>query len=188
MFFEHKNVLIWSLFTSLPRIRLLSTSPNSLLTRSRFVQATAPTTHLKHLALHLRFVSTLASTQLVEYFTTHLQKSFFLSLSVLFTLPKLTTSLFCSFLVPTVTFRTPAQLLVGSIDFIFDAAWWLERESAEGTGLELLNKEDIRNLLLEYSNVFKPLLRLFPSFGFFEIAYNSLLRLLELRHLGLQQV
>ena len=35
-------------------------------------------------------------------------------------------------------------------------------------------KNDSRNLLLEYTNIFKPLLRFFPVCGFFELFFNSI--------------
>lgn len=54
-------------------------------------------------------------------------------------------------------------------------------------GAAFTAKGDDRNLLLEYANVYRPLVRTFPSFGIFEVIYNSITRLLELRRCGLQQ-
>ena len=61
--------------------------------------------------------------------------------------------------------------LIASGDLIFPSLWWLERESSELTGLSFFNKNDTRNLLLEYGSLQTPLLPSFPSIGFFEISF-----------------
>ena len=60
-----------------------------------------------------------------------------------------------------------------SLEFVFGSFWWLEREVSELLGLRFNNKVDARNLLLEYTNVLKPLARVFPTEGFFEIYFNT---------------
>jgi NADH:ubiquinone oxidoreductase subunit C len=62
-----------------------------------------------------------------------------------------------------------------SVASLFSNYWWLERESSELLGVNFEFKYDSRNLLLEYTNVLKPLSRFFPSVGFFEFFFNCLL-------------
>lgn len=62
-----------------------------------------------------------------------------------------------------------------SVASLFSNYWWLERESSELLGVNFEFKFDSRNLLLEYTNVLKPLLKFFPSIGFFEFFFNCLL-------------
>lgn len=67
-----------------------------------------------------------------------------------------------------------------SIDSFFFNFWWLEREASEMSGIFFINKFDKRNLLLEYLNYFKPMDRMFPAYGvyevFFSLIYNFLLQ------------
>lgn len=60
-----------------------------------------------------------------------------------------------------------------SVTSIFSNYWWLEREAAELTDILFFNKFDNRNLLLEYFILFKPMLRTFPSFGIYELFYDT---------------
>lgn len=59
-----------------------------------------------------------------------------------------------------------------SAETLFYNFWWLEREVSELSNVSFLNKSDVRNLLLEYSNVTKPQLREFPSIGLFELYFD----------------
>ncbi len=61
-------------------------------------------------------------------------------------------------------------------DKIFFNYWWLEREIGELLGVFFEHKDDTRNLLLEYTNIFKPFLHFFPSYGLFELFYNTILQ------------
>lgn len=55
---------------------------------------------------------------------------------------------------------------------IFFNANWLEREVSEMFGIYFFNKLDARNLLLEYSCPWNPMLKKFPCEGYFESYYN----------------
>ena len=77
---------------------------------------------------------------------------------------------------------------IPSSDRLFESLWWLEREAAENFGLVFVGKEDHRNLLLEYMNVFKPGLKAFPSWGTFEVYFHSILKNLFSRYPKTQQI
>lgn len=49
---------------------------------------------------------------------------------------------------------------------------WLERELIEFFGVNIPNKLDTRNLLLDYNFIWNPLLKTFPVEGYQEIFYN----------------
>lgn len=59
-----------------------------------------------------------------------------------------------------------------SCESIFLNANWMERECAEMLSLVFKNKYDIRNLLLSYFELFKPLLKQNSSVGNFELVFN----------------
>lgn len=59
-----------------------------------------------------------------------------------------------------------------SIEDIFFNSNWLEREVSEMFNIYFFNKIDNRNLLLEYSSMYNPMLKNFPCEGYFEIYYN----------------
>ena len=61
---------------------------------------------------------------------------------------------------------------VESIDLIYPNANWLERETSEMYGINYLNKNDNRSLLLDYSRNEFPMLKDFPVEGFYEIYYD----------------
>jgi NADH-quinone oxidoreductase subunit C len=63
---------------------------------------------------------------------------------------------------------------VQSISNLFNNALWTERELAEMFNINFLNKLDNRNLLLDYSYIGYPLLKLFPVTGNVELYYNFL--------------
>ena len=73
-----------------------------------------------------------------------------------------------------------------SVEGILPAGNWLEREMNEMVGAAFLFKKDNRNLLLEYTNVFKPLLRKFPSFGYYELFFDTLKQHLVHKNTSLQ--
>lgn len=143
-----------------------------------------------HLMLLIRHGSVFCPSQLVELFMSHLARSRHFCAIYSFFLPR--SSCFFSFFTLTpagapCSFRKTPDCLLYSVDCFFAAAWWLERECSEMLGAAFTAKGDDRNLLLEYANVYRPLVRTFPSFGIFEVIYNSITRLLELRRCGLQQ-
>ena len=194
--FSSFNTTLWSFFSLVPAARLLLLGPRQRVGRAKSLNLTSPYLFLRQSILFTRLGSILNPTQLVELYSTHLSRarkfgtsvSFFSPQRVLFysffffsRLTKLTKKPLKAYL-STCSYSGPH-----SIDFIYDAAWWLEREAAEGVGIFFFFKEDGRNLLLEYSNVFKPLLKTFPTYGFFELHYNSFLCFLEARRLNLQQ-
>nr|YP_011027853.1 NADH dehydrogenase subunit 9 [Euplotes cristatus]UPM52063.1 NADH dehydrogenase subunit 9 [Euplotes cristatus] len=185
------NTLMWSFYSLIPSLRILTLRGVGSLRRPRAASFSFSVFFYKQLAVVLRLGSLLNPSQFVELFAVHLSRAGRFCTFL---------SFFCSRFAFTVSqvlvspLRRRAHPRPGSlalcpttIDNLFDAAWWLEREASEGVGIFFLFKEDGRNLLLEYSNVFKPLLREFPSFGFFELTFNSFLQLLEARRLCLQQ-
>jgi Ni,Fe-hydrogenase III component G len=75
---------------------------------------------------------------------------------------------------------------VVSLEPFFFNFWWLEREVTEMSGLVFSHKVDQRNLLLEYFNTFKPLDRAFPTYGYFELFFNTVRGLLSHAPVSLQ--
>ena len=61
-----------------------------------------------------------------------------------------------------------------SIENYFSNSNWLEREISEMYGIIFNNKKDSRNLLLDYSVIYNPMLKTFPSTGSKEIFFNNL--------------
>nr|ACX30954.1 NADH dehydrogenase subunit 9 [Moneuplotes minuta] len=185
-----KNTFMWAVMGSLPVSRLLRL-PTSQSIRQQFLLFIAlGSEFIYHIALLLRYSSIFLPAQLVELFVSHLAQANRYCTTYSFFLPRPAFSFFfitlssAEFRIDPVTSSTRSH---SSIDFFFDAAWWLERECTEMVGSVFSNKGDDRNLLLEYANVYRPLVRVFPSFGIFEVIYNSFLRLLELRRTSLQQ-
>lgn len=63
---------------------------------------------------------------------------------------------------------------IPSISTFFQNAQWPEREASEMTGAFFYNKIDNRKLLLDYSFIGFPLLKIYPSTGFIELIYSFL--------------
>lgn len=61
-----------------------------------------------------------------------------------------------------------------SIESLFINSSWMERECSEMLDLFFFNKYDNRNLLLQYWDTNKPLIKSNPSIGNFEIFFNFL--------------
>jgi NADH:ubiquinone oxidoreductase subunit C len=61
---------------------------------------------------------------------------------------------------------------IESIDTIYNNANWLERETSEMFGVNYLNKKDNRALLLDYSRNEFPMLKDFPTEGYYEIYFD----------------
>lgn len=61
---------------------------------------------------------------------------------------------------------------IESIDTIYKNSSWLEREVGEMFGVDFKNKKDNRSLLLDYSRNEFPLLKDFPTEGYYEIYYD----------------
>lgn len=61
---------------------------------------------------------------------------------------------------------------IQSIDSIYPNASWLERETFEMYNIQFLNKKDNRSLLLDYSRNEFPMLKDFPTEGFYEIYFD----------------
>lgn len=59
-----------------------------------------------------------------------------------------------------------------SIDYIYRNASWLEREVGEMYNIKYKNKKDNRSLLLDYSRNEYPMLKDFPTEGFYEIYFD----------------
>jgi NADH:ubiquinone oxidoreductase subunit C len=61
---------------------------------------------------------------------------------------------------------------VKSVDSIYPNASWLEREVFEMYNIQFINKKDSRSLLLDYSRNEFPMLKDFPTEGFYEIYFD----------------
>jgi len=61
---------------------------------------------------------------------------------------------------------------IESLDAIYKNCNWLERETSEMFGTIFKNKKDIRNLLLDYSRNEYPMLKEFPTEGYFDVYYD----------------
>jgi NADH:ubiquinone oxidoreductase subunit C len=72
----------------------------------------------------------------------------------------------------TICFPVNTQIL--SIEAIYPNASWVERETIEMYGLNMYNKLDSRNLLLDYTTLDNPLLKSYPCPGITEVFYNPL--------------
>lgn len=59
-----------------------------------------------------------------------------------------------------------------SVDGLFFNSNWLERELIEFFNITILNKNDTRNLLLDYNFIGAPLLKSFPTEGYVELFFN----------------
>lgn len=59
-----------------------------------------------------------------------------------------------------------------SIDSIYPNSSWLERETFEMYNIQFLNKKDNRSLLLDYSRNEFPMLKDFPTEGYYEIYFD----------------
>lgn len=64
------------------------------------------------------------------------------------------------------------NIKIFSLDKLFLNSNWMERELIEFFGLNILNKIDTRNLLLDYNLLINPLLKIFPCEGYQEIYFN----------------
>ena len=61
---------------------------------------------------------------------------------------------------------------VATLSELFFAANWLERELAELNGVNIKDKKDLRNLMLQYGDSSSPFQKSFPSIGLKELYYN----------------
>lgn len=71
-----------------------------------------------------------------------------------------------------ITFIQSTNNWIDSIDSIYKNSNWLEREVSEMFGLNFINKKDNRSLLLDYSRNEFPMLKDFPTEGYYEIYYD----------------
>ncbi len=62
--------------------------------------------------------------------------------------------------------------MVYSIDNIYKNSNWIERETSEMYGVNYFFKKDVRKLLLDYSSLENPMLKIYPTEGFFDVFYN----------------
>jgi NADH:ubiquinone oxidoreductase subunit C len=61
---------------------------------------------------------------------------------------------------------------ITSTESIYSSSNWLEREVFELSGVFFANKQDTRNLLLQYGDLSKPFMKHFPSIGYIELNYD----------------
>lgn len=66
-------------------------------------------------------------------------------------------------------YKKPALL---SVEKIYKNANWIERETSEMYGINYTAKKDQRKLLTDYTNFENPMLKSYPSEGFFDVFYN----------------
>lgn len=71
-----------------------------------------------------------------------------------------------------ITFIQSTNNTIDSIDSVYKNASWLEREVSEMFGINFINKKDNRSLLLDYSKNEFPMLKDFPTEGYYEIFYD----------------
>jgi len=75
---------------------------------------------------------------------------------------------------------------LSSITELFFSANWLEREVSELHGVLFTNKQDLRNLMLQYGDSSIPFQKSFPSIGYKELTYNPIKDTLTQNLLSLQ--
>ena len=63
---------------------------------------------------------------------------------------------------------------VSTLTELFFAANWLEREVAELSGINIKDKKDLRNLMLQYGDSSSPFQKSFPSIGLKEMYYDPI--------------
>lgn len=63
---------------------------------------------------------------------------------------------------------------ISTLAELFFAANWLERELAELNGVNIKNKKDLRNLMLQYGDSSFAFQKSFPSIGLKEMYYNPI--------------
>lgn len=144
---------------------------------------TTPSNFSLRVSTHIKFGAAVAGSQILDYFSTQLSTKTTYSLTLVYysmVVKKLSTYSLLT--------RNDSFLPLASLDNLFDNLWWLEREASESYGIFFEFKEDHRNLLLEYLNVFRPGLRTFPSSGIFEVFFHSILRTLLTRYPRSQQI
>jgi NADH:ubiquinone oxidoreductase subunit C len=61
---------------------------------------------------------------------------------------------------------------VMTIEKLYKNANWIERETSEMYGVNFKHKKDVRKLLTDYTNFENPLLKSYPTEGFFDVFYN----------------
>lgn len=59
-----------------------------------------------------------------------------------------------------------------TLENFFFNSYWIERELIEFFNINIVNKKDTRNLLLDYNFLGNPLLKIFPTEGFQELYFN----------------
>lgn len=144
-----------------------------------------PTTQVLPTSLHLKLSTCLGSTlQSIDASGTQLtdQNLFFIT-STFFNLHKgflLILNWVCGSL------GRLSNSITFSQDKVFFNYWWLEREIGEMVGVFFEHKEDTRNLLLEYMNVFRPLLKLFPVCGVLELFFDTIAQTIHHREQTVQ--
>ena len=73
-----------------------------------------------------------------------------------------------------ITFFFCINNYLSSVEGIYQNANWIERELIEMYGINIYNKLDSRNLLLDYTTVDNPMLKNYPCVGLTEVFYNQL--------------
>jgi NADH-quinone oxidoreductase subunit C len=130
-----------------------------------------PLKHLYFVATHLKLSSLFWAAQLIDicsYETPHFSIKSQLSI---YHFHFLSTDHRCFLFLPTTSKQVSKTF---SIAELFPNANWLERELTEMHNIFLLNKKDLRNLMLQYGDTSAPLLKSYPSVGTRELSYDSI--------------
>ena len=142
------------------------------------------------LVLHLKLSSFWGSRlQLIDFVTTQLATRFMFLLCLIFCNILYNFYTFVNILTRKPDTNTKDLIVViqlPSIERLFYNAEWLEREVMELLGIAFFCKYDTRNLLLEFTNIFKPLLKSYPSIGFFELFFDMLRQIFKHFRISIQ--
>ncbi len=158
-------------------------------TDSGTYQFTNPATHTLNTLVHLRHSSFSGSSQVLDLVgLQNTLKTSYTVIHLFYNMVKKQTIAQLTLLLQDGDRSGVRKSNIPSSDRLFESLWWLEREAAENFGLTFVDKEDHRNLLLEYMNVFKPGLKAFPSWGTFEVYFHSILKNLFSRYPQTQQI
>jgi NADH:ubiquinone oxidoreductase subunit C len=134
---------------------------------------TLPARYLYYISLHFKFSTLFYSTQLIEVFSFSSPNSnpgslFNTKNSVL--VYNFSNTVWQKRL--TLFYPLSKDSAPVSISELFTNAGWLERETAELSGIFFSKKRDTRNLMLPYSDNSQPFNKNFPSIGTKEIFYD----------------
>lgn len=163
-----KYILLYSTIISL-KSRISLTSESSIFISSKSIY---------FLLLHLRLSSLFYTTHLIDIFS---YQSLYLKSQLNLPYKNVIVYNFYSlktlerFFIFCINFDSKKKIKrqhIVSTESIYSSSNWLEREVFELSGVFFLNKQDTRNLLLQYGDLSKPFMKHFPSIGYIELNYD----------------